>query len=54
MRANSHESEKTLYFGQKAKSIKTIVNLNEIIQEAPQEMANKMCLMTQKIESLEA
>ena len=54
MRTNYNETLKTLQFGQKAKSIKTIVNINEIVQEAPDAIANKISQMTLEIEQLKA
>lgn len=54
LKSNYHETQKTLYFGQKAKTIRTLVNINEIVQEAPYEIATKMAKMTKEIESLKA
>lgn len=39
---NISESRETLNFGAKAKNIKTIVNINEIVKESPEEIAQKI------------
>lgn len=39
---NYQESKETLNFGSKAKQVKTIVNVNEIIRDSPDEVAQKM------------
>ena len=52
MKSNYHETQKTLMFGQKAKAIRTIVNINEIVQESPDEIANKMSMLLKEIEQL--
>jgi hypothetical protein len=39
-------------FGQKAKEIRTEVNINEIVQEAPDQIASKINMMTIEIDKL--
>lgn len=41
-----------MHFGSKAKTIKTTVNLNEIVKESHEEIANKMFMMNEEIEAL--
>ena len=54
VKSSYHETQKTLQFGQKAKTIKTVVNVNEIVQESPDEIASKISQMTRDIEQLKA
>ena len=49
---NYSESRETLNFGAKAKNIKTIVNLNEIIKESPEEIAHKLQKYSRENEDL--
>ena len=39
---NYQESKETLNFGTKAKHIKTIVNVNEVIRDSPEEVTQRM------------
>ena len=47
------ESLQALYFGSKAKSIRTQVNVNEIVRESPDRIAFKMAQMSKDIKSLQ-
>lgn len=49
---NYSESRETLNFGAKAKNIKTVVNLNEIVKESPEEIALKMQKLSRENEDL--
>lgn len=51
---NSHETLQSLYFGTKAKNIKTQVNMNDIIRESPDQIANKIFTMAREIDELHA
>ena len=50
---NMQESLQALYFGSKAKSIRTQVDINEIVRESPDRIANKMAKMSKDIQMLE-
>ena len=47
---NTQETLQALYFGTKAKSIRTQVHMNEIIKESPDQIALKMAKMHNQIE----
>ena len=47
------ESLQALYFGSKAKSIRTQVNINEIVREYPDRIAHKMAKMSKEITQLQ-
>ena len=47
--SNMQESLQALHFGSKAKSIRTTVNLNEIVRESPDRIAAKMAKMSKDI-----
>ena len=49
---NYQESKETLNFGSKAKQVKTIVNINEIIRESPDEIAQRMQRLQRENEDL--
>lgn len=49
VQSNLQESLQALYFGSKAKSIRTQVNINEIVRESPDRIAHKMQQMTKEI-----
>ena len=49
---NYHESQVTLNFGIKAKQIRTNAQVNEIVQECPEQIATKIADMTLEIENL--
>ncbi len=51
---NYQESKETLNFGSKAKQVKTIVNVNEIIRDSPDELAIKIQRLTRDNEDLRA
>jgi hypothetical protein len=50
--ANLQETLQTLYFGQKARNIRTQADMNEVIRESPDQIAHKMATMTLQIDSL--
>ena len=43
------ESLQALYFGSKAKSIRTQVTVNEIVRESPDRIAHKIAQMSKEI-----
>ncbi len=49
---NYQESKETLNFGTKAKNIKTIVNVNEVIRDSPEEVAQRMFKVQRETEDL--
>jgi hypothetical protein len=49
---NYQESKETLNFGTKAKNIKTIVNVNEVIRDSPEEVAQRMFKVQRENEDL--
>jgi hypothetical protein len=49
---NYQESKETLNFGTKAKHIKTIVNVNEVIRDSPEEVAQRMFKVQRENEDL--
>ena len=51
---NYQESKETLNFGSKAKQVKTIVNINEIIRDSPDEVAQKMQRLQRENEDLKS
>jgi len=52
--SNMQESLQALYFGSKAKSIRTQVNINEIVRESPDKIALKIAKMTKEISVLKS
>jgi len=51
---NYQESKETLNFGAKAKQVKTVVNVNELIRDSPEEVAARMHRLTRENEDLRA
>lgn len=49
---NYQESKETLNFGSKAKQVKTVVNVNEIIRDSPDEVAQRMQRLQRENEDL--
>lgn len=51
---NYQESKETLNFGSKAKQVKTIVNVNEIIRDSPEEVAQRIQKLSRENEDLKS
>ena len=49
---NYQESKETLNFGTKAKHIKTVVNVNEVIRDSPEEVAQRIFKVQRENEDL--
>lgn len=51
---NYQESKETLNFGSKAKQVKTVVNVNEIIRDSPEEVAQRIQKLSRENEDLKS
>lgn len=51
---NYQESKETLNFGSKAKQVKTVVNVNEIIRDSPEEVAQRIQKLQRENEDLKS
>lgn len=49
---NYQESKETLNFGSKAKQVKTVVNVNEIVRDSPEEVAQRIQKLSRENEDL--
>ena len=52
--SNYQESKETLNFGSKAKQVKTTINLNEIIRDSPEEVAQRIQKLQRDNEDLKS
>jgi hypothetical protein len=51
---NYQESKETLNFGSKAKQVKTVINVNEIVRDSPEEIAQRIQKLSRENEDLKS